>query len=69
MNWQKHIEFNPKILFGKAVIKGTRIPVYLILEKLGAGLSADAILKAYPRIDIKAIQACLHFASENSKFI
>ncbi|MCY7311590.1 MAG: DUF433 domain-containing protein [Chitinophagaceae bacterium] len=69
MNWKRYIEFNPKILFGKAVIKGTRIPVFLILEKLGAGHNTDAILKAYPRIDLRAIQACLYFASENSRFI
>lgn len=32
MNWQEYIESNPKIMFGKPVIKGTRIPVDLILE-------------------------------------
>ena len=34
MNWTGHIESNPKVMMGKPVIKSTRIPVYLLLEKL-----------------------------------
>jgi uncharacterized protein (DUF433 family) len=35
--WEKHIEANPEIMYGKPVIKGTRIPVDLILEKMSNG--------------------------------
>ena len=37
INWRDYITSDPAILFGKPVIKGTRVPVHLILEKLGQG--------------------------------
>ena len=67
MNWKAHISSDPAILFGKAVIKNTRIPVELILEKLGSGYSFEDLLEAYPRITKEDIRACLLFASDNSK--
>lgn len=67
MNWRDHISSDPEIMFGKMVIKGTRIPVELILEKLAAGESYEALLEAYPRITTKDIQACLLFAADNTK--
>jgi len=68
MNWQEHITSDPKIMFGKPVIKGTRIPVELILEKLGYNYSFKELLEAYPRITNEDIQACLFYAAENVKF-
>jgi uncharacterized protein (DUF433 family) len=67
MNWRDHISADPTIMFGKTVIKNTRIPVDLILEKLGHGNSFDSLLEAYPSITTDDILACLLFASENSK--
>ena len=67
MNWKEHIISDPAILFGKMVIKGTRIPVDLVLEKLAIGYSVNELLEAYPRIKALDIQACLLFASENAK--
>jgi uncharacterized protein (DUF433 family) len=69
MNIDEHITADPEILFGKAVIKGTRIPVDLILEKLAAGETIAQLLKAYPRITAESIQACLLFAAESVKSI
>jgi len=51
------IETNPKIMFGKPIIKGTRLTVEIILEKLAYGATEDEILKEYPFLkkdDIKA---------------
>ena len=42
------IETNPKIMFGKPVIKGTRLTVEIILEKLAYGESEEEVLKEYP---------------------
>ncbi len=67
LNWKEHIESNPKIMFGKPVIKGTRIPVDLILEKLSLGENIEQLLKAYPSIKTESIYACLKFASESVK--
>jgi uncharacterized protein (DUF433 family) len=44
------IESNPDILNGKPIIKGTRIPVDLIFELIGANISIDEILEDYPSI-------------------
>ncbi len=50
MNLSEHIEVNPEVMMGKPVIKGTRIPVELVLRKLGEGISESDLLDAYPRI-------------------
>jgi uncharacterized protein (DUF433 family) len=44
----ERIEINPDIMDGKPVVRGTRVPVELILRKLGAGISPEAILGARP---------------------
>jgi len=61
MHWQTHIDSDPKILFGKPKIKGTRISVDLILERLANKYSIHDILEAYPNISEEAIYACLQF--------
>ena len=67
MNWNEHISSDPSVMFGKMVIKGTRIPVELILEKLASDYSFDDLKESYPRITTADIQACLLFAADNSK--
>ena len=57
------IEINPKVMMGKPVVKGTRIPVDLILRKLGEGASEDDLLDAYPRLTLEDIRAALHYAA------
>jgi len=54
-------------MFGKPVIKNTRITVELILEKLADGYSFQDLLNAYPSITNDDIKACLLFASESVK--
>lgn len=67
MQWQTHIDSDPKILFGKPKIKNTRISVDLILERLANKYSIEDIKQAYPTISEEAIYACLQFASESVK--
>jgi len=43
----KRIVLNPKIMLGKPVFQGTRIPVYLVLDLLADGLTAEQITKDY----------------------
>ncbi|MBI5748507.1 MAG: DUF433 domain-containing protein [Nitrospinae bacterium] len=54
---------DPKICSGKPCIKGTRIPVHIILDLLAAGESYEGIKKAYPNITDEDIRACLLYAS------
>ncbi|MEO6870024.1 MAG: DUF433 domain-containing protein [Ginsengibacter sp.] len=63
----QHIEVNPKIMMGKPVIKGTRITVELILEKLSVGETEDDILEAHPHVSREDIKAALAFAAESLK--
>lgn len=63
--WIDYIEVSPEKLYGKPVIKGTRIPVDLILAKLAEGDTITDLLEAYPQLTKVQIQACLHFASES----
>ncbi|MEQ1666623.1 MAG: DUF433 domain-containing protein [Bdellovibrionales bacterium] len=65
IRWQDYITSDPEILFGKPVIVGTRIPVHLILEKLGKGEAMPQLLSAYPRLSKEAIYACLIFAANS----
>ncbi len=55
---------NPKVMMGKPVIRGTRITVELILEKLAAGETTEQILEAHPRLTREAIFAALAFARD-----
>ena len=63
-DYKKHIASNPEIMFGKPCIKGTRIPVDLILENLAANWTFEDLLDAYPRITKEDIQACLLFGED-----
>ena len=67
LNISDHVHSDPKILFGKPVIKNTRISVELILEKMADGYSLDDILKGYPAITKEDIKACLLYASHAIK--
>lgn len=52
-------------MFGKPVIKGTRITVELILEKLANGETIEQILSSYPHLSRQQILACLGFAKQS----
>jgi uncharacterized protein (DUF433 family) len=58
------IEINPKIMLGKPVIRGTRIPVELILRKLGEGATERELLDAYPNLKPEDIRAAMSYAAD-----
>lgn len=64
IDWKQYISSSPEVLYGKPVIKNTRIPVDNILEKLAAGDSVQELVAAYPGTTPEAIAACLLFAAE-----
>ncbi len=58
------IEINPKIMVGKPAIKGTRIPVELILKMLSQGIATEEILGEYPQLTKEDIQAALAYGAK-----
>lgn len=59
------IEINPGVMLGKPVIRGTRIPVELILRKLSEGAAEADLLDAYPRLTQEDIHAALAYAADS----
>ena len=57
------IAADPKVLAGKPVIRGTRIPVSVILDSLAAGNSREDILREYPELTNDDISAAIEYAS------
>jgi len=60
---ENRIEINPRVMAGKPVIKGTRIPIYLILDLLAAGYKSKDTIKEYPSLKEKDIVAAIEYAS------
>jgi uncharacterized protein (DUF433 family) len=60
----ERIEINPEIMGGKPVIRGTRIPVEVILRKLGAGMAPAEIIADHPRLTLEDIRAAQAFAAD-----
>ena len=50
MNWQDRITADPTIFHGKACLKGTRVPVSVILDNLAAGVAGDELHKDDPSL-------------------
>ena len=59
------IEINPAVMLGKPVIRGTRIPVEMIIRKLSEGAMETDLLDAYPRLAQADIQAALSYAADS----
>lgn len=64
MNYQERIVADPEIMHGKPTIKGTRIPVYVVLSLLAGGLKPEEVLREYPELTREDILACLGYAAE-----
>jgi len=64
MPWADRITVDPKVLVGKPVVKGTRLAVEFIVERLADGWTEHQLLDNYPGLTHEDISACLHYASE-----
>jgi uncharacterized protein (DUF433 family) len=65
MNETKYLDrivTDPKILVGKPIVKGTRIPVELVLARLAENPDLDDLFAAYPRLKKRDVQACFAYA-------
>ena len=66
-DWRQRIIFDPKIMVGKPIIKGTRLTVDLILELLAHGWTKEDILKNYPQLKNEDLQAALEYSAHALK--
>ncbi len=64
MNLDDRIEINPHKMMGKPVIRGTRLTVELILNKLGDGAAESEVLEAYPTLTREDILAAMRFGAQ-----
>lgn len=61
----KRIEINPHVCGGKPVIRGTRIPVTVVLDQVASGEAWDSIIRGLPELQREDIQAALRYARES----
>ncbi|NKQ37805.1 MAG: DUF433 domain-containing protein [Chloroflexi bacterium] len=64
IDWQDRIEIDPELHHGDPCIKGTRIPVTIIIGSLADGMTPTNILEAYPQLTENDVQAALSYAAE-----
>ena len=64
MDWRDRIVFDPAILAGKPVVKGTRLSVAFVLDLLAQGWSEQEVLAQYPNLSRDDIRACLAYAGD-----
>ena len=63
MKFPARIDVKSSVMMGKPCVKGTRIPVHLLLEKMAAGESFEQLLAAYPQLAAEDLRACLEYAA------
>lgn len=63
MRWQDHITVDPAVCHGQACIRGTRIPVAVVLANLAAGLTPDEVRRSYTGLGPEAVPAALAYAA------
>jgi uncharacterized protein (DUF433 family) len=64
LDYRDRIILDPGILTGKPVVRGTRIPVELVLKRLAQDLDVQTLMEAYPRLTEEDIKACLQYAQD-----
>jgi uncharacterized protein (DUF433 family) len=64
MKLAERIEANPGVMLGKPVIRGTRVPVELILRRISEGATEEALLASYPHLTLDDLRAAVAFAAD-----
>jgi uncharacterized protein (DUF433 family) len=64
IDWQDYVEIAPDIHHGEPCIKGTRVPISVIVGSLADGMTSEEIQEAYPQLTSDAIRAALAYAAE-----
>lgn len=64
MDWRSRVTTDPAICHGQACIRGTRVPVSVVLDNLAAGLTPDEILQSYPSLKADDVSAAVAYGAE-----
>jgi uncharacterized protein (DUF433 family) len=64
MEWRDYISVDPNTCHGQACVRGTRIPVAVVLDNLAAHLEPDELLRSYPGLSHEAVDACIAYAAD-----
>ncbi|WP_376792656.1 DUF433 domain-containing protein [Thermoflexus sp.] len=63
-DWRERIVVDPQICHGKPCVRGTRIPVSVILDNLAEGLTPEEIVAEYPPLTLEDVQAAIAYAAD-----
>jgi uncharacterized protein (DUF433 family) len=64
IDWKKYIFIDPNLDHGEPCIKGTRVPVSIIVGSIADGMTFDEVISEYPQITNEAVRAALAYAAE-----
>ena len=64
MNWGERVVTDPAVCHGQACIRGTRIPVSVVLDNIAEGATPEDIIAEYPSLSREDIQAAIAYAAE-----
>lgn len=64
INWKEYIVIDPDLHHGDPCIKGTRVPVTIIVGSLADGMAPDEIIEEYPQLTVVQVQAALAYAAD-----
>jgi uncharacterized protein (DUF433 family) len=67
MDWKAYVTGDPRIMHGAMCLRGTRIPVSVVLDNLAAGESPERMLDQYPSLCAEHIPAALGYAADLAK--
>ena len=66
-NPTERITRNPEILGGKPIVRGTRVPVYLIVDWVASGHTPEEIVEDYPDLTVEDVEAALAYAKSEQE--
>jgi uncharacterized protein (DUF433 family) len=64
IHWQNFIIIDPEIHYGEPCIKGTHVPVAILVGSIPDGMTIDEVIKEYPQITHEAMRAALSYAAD-----
>jgi uncharacterized protein (DUF433 family) len=62
--WRDHIVSDPLVCHGRACIRGTRVPVSVVLDNLAVGQAPEAVVASYPSLTLEDVHAAMQYAAE-----